>query len=219
MIYNITKLLSDPSRWNAAQIVGQGIAAKRLWTKLDSRFVLCFHEMSSLHDFPSRKYLPVDQATVGYHRHPWRFESLIISGSYYSRMGVSKDGEQPPISMTSHFLKGSWYTCDQNTWHTVEPVGSVFSVMLIDKKDTVAVETDTVMHHIGEEGIMSAIMLSEAVLSKALWEPEFYEWSDTKKIQRYKQTGLHEGYLACDTSRRLSGDILSPSFYFTYGES
>lgn len=272
MIYNVNKLLSNCDRWNGILINGQGLNAKRIWTRLDPGFLLCFHEMSRSEPFPEWR--------ARYHNHPWSFESLILSGGYYSSAGHSNTSAPAKASSSFYFNKGSWYACDKSLWHTVEvePGHVAYSVALIRKSpmdelrrltddeeilqsgdcfrdktldgnyrkwmnvgqhvfglklgtfsdqmkryglqfarpivsDLGSCPTSTV--HTPLNDIPTEIEKFKKLLENALWEPEFFRWSDSKKINRYKTTGMHEGYLACNVSNEF-GNV--PSFSFTYGE-
>lgn len=216
--YNVQELLNDKSRWNAALVVGQGLNSKRLWTRLDKRFVLCFHEMET---FPTRKYIADRSSSelVGYHNHPWDFQSLILAGGYCSKIGFSIDGKVPPISVSSYFPKGSWHMLNTNMWHTVEPIDKAHSVVLMDRKRTtadVAVNPplDTHISIVSDEEKDTNIKTFSTILKTAVWEPEFYKWSDDKKMTRYRTGGIHAGFLACDTNVEFS----NPAFKFTYGD-
>lgn len=111
--------------WGSMIVEDEQPYTERVWTNTKLGRLFC-HRMRNCTSAPD----------MNLHPHPWPFETLLVKGSYYSDIGFSEDVEKKPESFMRILNRpGTYYRMDSNViWHTVEPIGEVITIGLINER-------------------------------------------------------------------------------------
>ena len=118
--HDLTKLLSDPSKWESLIINRRKPFTYRAFTYVDKLRV-------SLHRFEE-----CDESEAFVHPHPWPGAFLLVKGSYDMKLGYSKDRVSPPENVSRLILnQGARYEITSPlTWHSVTPLSECWTIMV-----------------------------------------------------------------------------------------
>ncbi len=113
-------LLDDKSKWDSLIVNRRKPWTYRVHTQLDDVRV-CLHRFETC-----------DEDESFFHPHPWPGAFLILSGGYLMGVGYSQSRiEKPERVMTLNLSKWcSYEIVEPNTWHSVNPSGETYSVMV-----------------------------------------------------------------------------------------
>jgi len=116
-------LIDEYMKWDSLIINRRRPVTYRIFRQLADGKRLCLH-----------KFEPCDVHEAFSHPHPWPAAFIILKGRYQMKVGTSINRFSPAThALTLELAAGSAYEItDVNTWHSVIPLETTYTVMLND---------------------------------------------------------------------------------------
>lgn len=116
----LPSLMEFPEQWESLVINRRKPFTYRAFLNVGG-YRICLHRFETC-----------DEHEAFYHPHPWPGAFAILKGSYWMKLGYSKDRFTLPDHVAHALMTaGSKYSIENPmTWHTVEPQSEVFTVMV-----------------------------------------------------------------------------------------
>lgn len=121
-IFNLEKLLEQPTIWDSLLINRRKPETVRLFTQVGDRRI-CLHRFSA-----------AEESEVVWHPHPWPATFLILDGGYELFLATSKDRKSPPdeSTLTRRYVGpgDNYEMLSPLDWHKIVPTQTTYTVMI-----------------------------------------------------------------------------------------